>query len=107
MPKSFLPANDALLLLWVTNYRKNIQELAPELGLTTKELKEELGICDGLIDTISFVNSKKAQLSAAIKNRDTAIRKEGKKLHAILEGQRVHPAFTKEMGELLGLSAAH
>lgn len=106
MSNSFLPTKDALLLLWVANYRKNIQEFSAELGLTDSELKEELAICETLINNLNFVNGRKLQLRVAIKNCKNAIRTEGAKLCAKIEAQKSHPAYTREMDRALGILSA-
>lgn len=103
MPNYYLPSSDPKLAVWTTNYKSQISAHATTLHLTPEEVATEQECCDAINDTIQKVVSLKAQLKAAVKDKNHVLNTKGRQLRSRISRHKTDENYTKAIGCSLGI----
>ncbi len=103
MPNYYLPSSDPKLAVWATNFKSQISVHATILHLTPEEVVADQEYCDAITDVIQKVVSLKAQLKAAVKDRNHVLDTKGRKLRARISRYKTEENYTEAIGSSLGI----
>lgn len=103
MARSFFPVSDAMLLLWVMNYKEKIGIYATALGMTPEELEREQEYCEKIIASINTVGSRKWQYQSSVESRSKTVATDGGALRANIGHHKTAPNYTEAIGLDLGI----
>ena len=103
MKKTFYPAKDAALLVWVTNYKEKIGLFATELGMTQEEVDEEIKKCNRIIDAIKNANAQRNLLRSATDVKLKVNEIDGGQLRIDIARHKTAKLYTSAIGNELDI----
>lgn len=103
MGKSYYPKSDAAQSAWAGNYKVQIAIVADALGLTPEQVTKQTAICDKIVDSINNTTTKRANLRAAIGNRNDINATDGGALRADISNIKTLPGYNVGIGNALGI----
>ncbi len=103
MPNYYLPSSDPKLVLWLTNFKNKISEFATTLHLTPEEVATDQQCCNEMNAAIQKVVSLKAQLKAAVKDRNDIIDSKGGQLRTRISRYKTNENYNDAIGSSLSI----
>ena len=98
MYKSFLPAKDSELAIWLANYSNKIPTHGAVMGLTAAQIAEQLAFCNEMTQKIIAVEAKRDELKSAVQAKLTAYDTQLGALRAEIARLKTNPAYTLAIG---------